>query len=115
MSDIEAWLEQFKDAWTSHDIEQVLELFTKDVVYHESPSDRREGKEDVREAWQEIKEQENIDLSVDVFSSDGNKHTVQWELSCTVNGSPVEANGVYLIQLTTDGRCCSFWQYTVNS
>ena len=34
---IDQWLKDFKDSWMAHDIDAVMELFTHDVDYWETP------------------------------------------------------------------------------
>jgi hypothetical protein len=107
---IQSWLEKFKNGWKKGEVDEVLALFTDDVEYWETPSEKLEP-EELREEWNGVQQQEDIELDTEVFSSNGNKYTVQWELSYTECGEITELRGVYLIKLNSEGRCYEFWQY----
>lgn len=107
---IEEWLQQFRENWDNKDVEKVLSLFTEDVTYYETPTEKL-APEELENEWKNIKEQEDIRLELDLFSSDGNKHTVQWELSYISDGKRNELRGIYLIKLNENGKCIEFWQY----
>jgi len=109
--DIEQWLSEFKDAWLARDVPAVLDLFTDDVIYYETPSERLDGKDAVRAAWTEIHEQEAVSLDLDIFSRTPPQYTVQWRLSYRKNEEGREIRGVYLIKLDADNTCYEFWQY----
>ncbi|MDY6768533.1 MAG: nuclear transport factor 2 family protein, partial [Candidatus Nanohaloarchaea archaeon] len=83
---IDGWLEQFREAWISHDIDAVLDLFTDDVDYYETPFEQLEGKDEIREEWKAVLHQEDIGLSLELYASDDNRHVVQWELEYTCEG-----------------------------
>jgi ketosteroid isomerase-like protein len=110
MEDIEAWLQEFKKNWKERNVDEVLDLFTEDVDYWETPSEKL-GPEELREEWESVKEQEDIQLDFEVFSRDKGKYTVQWELSYIEDGEENELKGVYLIKLNKEGKCEEFWQY----
>jgi ketosteroid isomerase-like protein len=107
---IQDWLQSFRKNWKRGNVEEVLQLFTDDVDYWETPS-KKLDLEELREEWKTVKEQEDIRLKFEVFSQDKNKYTVQWELSYIKDGEKSELKGVYLIKLNKEGRCEDFWQY----
>lgn len=112
---IEDWLEQFHDAWKRHDIDAVMDLFTDDVEYWETPHYRIESKQELEKEWQAIKIQQNIQIETKLFSSaDDNKHTVIWNLSYENNGNTHKSAGTYLISLNEEGKCY-FFHYTGES
>ena len=110
MSEITDWLEKFKNNWEEKQPEKVLELFTEDVKYFERPDQVLE-KDEIRSEWENIKQQEDIELNTKLFSEDSNRFTVQWNLSYKKNGEKTELNGIYLIVLDDRGLCEEFWQY----
>ncbi len=110
MEDIEAWLQGFRKNWKKGNVDRVLQLFTDDVEYWETPSEKLDPKE-LRKEWESVKEQEDIQLDFEVFSGDGEKYTVQWELSYIKDEEKNELKGVYLIKLNKEGKCEEFWQY----
>ncbi len=109
---IEAWLQKFKKSWVSKDIDTVLELFIEDVEYFETPFQRLE-KEELRQEWRSIREQKDIGLEFEVFNSDESRHAVIYRFECVVDGESHRSEGVYLIELNSEGLCRSFRQYPV--
>ncbi len=108
--DIGRWLDQFEDTWERKDIDSVLDLFTDEVVYYETPFERLEG-EALREEWETVREQEDISIETKVFARDGDRFAVEWSLGYTKNGDRHHLEGVYLIRLNDGNRCREFRQY----
>ncbi|QGA80085.1 YybH family protein [Candidatus Nanohalobium constans] len=109
--DIRKWLQKFEKSWKSQDVESVLELFTGDVVYYETPTQKLESKDEIREEWEGIESQKDIELDFEVFSADEEKFTVKWSLSYFQNGKQRDLNGIYLIGLNKENKCFEFRQY----
>lgn len=109
--DIQKWLEEFRQSWRSKDIDSVMSLFTDDVKYHETPFEKLESKEKIREEWESVKDQEDVHLKSELFSKDREKFTVRWRLSYKIQGQKKELKGVYLIKLNENNKCFEFWQY----
>ena len=112
-NEINEWINKFKQNWKNKNIEEVLNLFTEDVDYYETPTQKLEP-EELRKEWETVKQQEDISLDLEIFSSTEHKHTVQWELTYTQDGERTEMEGVYLIKLNSNGKCHEFWQYCQN-
>lgn len=107
--DINQWLVAFKKYWSTHDIESVMNLFTDDVEYWETPFYKLDNKDHLRQEWQAILTQQDVKLQTSVFSSSvDNKHTVIWQLSYVRDGELRESAGTYLICLNDDGLCNFF-------
>ena len=111
--DIDEWLKKFKQAWIGKDVDRVMELFTDDVDYFETPFIEFENKDELREEWESIKAQEDIDLELEVFGSEEERFTVIWNLSYREDGKELDSRGVYLIKLNEENRCFEFAQYPV--
>ena len=47
--DINQWLENFKENWKQKNVDKVLELFSPEVEYHETPTRKLETREEIRE------------------------------------------------------------------
>lgn len=107
---IEKWLETFTKAWMDKDIDVVLKHFSEDVEYWESPFKQVTFQSGLAEAWQAIEAQENVELSTKVFNSDGQRHTVKWQLHYEKGGSEQNWAGVYLLELNEHGKCTYFEQ-----
>jgi len=108
---IEEWMERFEHAWTQQDIDAVLDLFTPGVEYHETPTQELEDRDAVRNEWEAIHDQQDIELDWSVYASDGDRHTVRWELDYINEGNQHHLAGIYLIELDDEGHCTTFWQY----
>lgn len=110
--DIENWLEDFERNWEKKDIESVLELFTEDVDYYETPFEKLDNKKELREEWRSIKNQSDIELETEIFSKEEDKFTVKWRLQYSKNREQNILKGIYLIKLNSRNKCYEFWQYS---
>lgn len=108
---IDDWLIKFKTNWEDKNIDDVMSLFSVDVVYYETPFKRLNSLDEVREEWAAIENQDKIDLNYNLFSSDGNKYTIQWDLKYYNKEKQKHFSGVYLIKLNEMGLCYEFWHY----
>lgn len=108
---INEWLKEFKAGWTAKDIDRVIDLFTDDVEYWETPFKKLENKNDVRDEWQAIIMQSEIDINLSVYSSESSRYAVVWSLSY-IDSKSVTQNwaGVYLIELNENAKCVYFYQ-----
>ncbi len=108
---IDGWLQKFKEYWQTHNIDGVLGLFDKNVIYYETPSNKLENFEALAKEWKSITEQNNISLIYQIFSSDKNKYSVIFKLKY-FDKQKVEKNfaGTYLIELNNTGLCTYFHQ-----
>ena len=109
---IEQWLDRFNTSWTNHDISAVMDLFTHDVEYWETPYYKLDSKDHLEQEWQEILKQQGITTQTRIFNSSAdNKHAVIWQLRYTRDDEIRESAGTYLIGLNDDGLC-NFFHYT---
>ena len=113
--DIYTWLSEFEYYWKTRDVDSVLSLFKKDVEYWETPHNKINSFNELKKEWKVIKYQQNIDLWTRVFSSEGNKHSVKWELTYEKVNGPLIWAGVYLIELDEKGLCTYFLQVGENN
>jgi len=106
---IDKWLSLFKEAWVSHNIDKVLSLFHSQVVYYETPFCKLDNFAALENSWDAIKKQNDIQLNLKVFCSEGNKHAVLWRLEYTKSGKLQKYAGSYLIELDKDNKCIYFF------
>jgi hypothetical protein len=110
--DISQWLDAFNNYWLTYNIDFVMDLFTDDVEYWETPFYKLESKEHLKQEWQAILSQKDIKHQTSIFSSTAdNKHAIIWNLSYLKNGILYESAGTYLIGLNNKGLC-NFFYYT---
>ena len=108
---IEEWLAKFNEAWLSKNIDNVLALFSEDVIYFETPFVKINSYDELRKEWLSIKDQDDLYLDLKLFSSQENRHTVLWSLGyATSPNSSRELSGTYLICLNDEGLCTYFHQ-----
>ena len=108
---INEWLEKFKEGWLGKNVEDVLSLFSKDVTYYETPYIKVDSYDQLKEEWSAIREQKDMYLNLQLFTSQENKHTVIWHLGySTSTSSHRELSGTYLIKLNDEGLCTYFHQ-----
>lgn len=106
---IEVWIEEFKKAWLAKNIRAVTNLFTEDVEYWETPF-QKIAPRDLNETWKAVLDQENISLVVEPIVSDGLHHTLRWEVAYERGGDAFQWAGVYIIELSDEGKCNYFYQ-----
>jgi hypothetical protein len=108
MSKINTWLELYKKFWISRDIEGVLSLFSQDVKYG-NHFNTHPNFNSLKEEWESIKNQRNVYLNFEIFSKEGNKYTIVWELKYTNPANKeIHMKGTYLMKLNTEGKCIYF-------
>lgn len=110
MKQIEEWLENFRVAWKTHDIEKVIGLFSDNVEYWETPFVKMASIDALKKEWEYVGSQKNISLRTEVFSAIDNKYSVEWFLTYENKENEVkEFGGVYLIELNEHDKCCYFF------
>lgn len=109
-SRITEWLKEFKNSWEAKDIGAVLELFSDDVEYWETPFKKLSSKDELRHEWSAILDQENISISTDLFATEGSIYVVKWHLSYEKDQEQSEWAGIYLVELNDEGKCEYFHQ-----
>jgi hypothetical protein len=109
--DIKTWLKIFEESWKSQDVENILCLFDKKVIYYETPTHKLNSSKELAIEWNEIKKQTKISLKFNIFSSERNKHTIFFELNYFDEmGIKQNFSGIYLIELNELGLCNYFYQ-----
>ena len=109
---IEKWLDVFKNSWTNKDVPAIVELFSDDIEYWETPYKKLSSVEEVKSEWASIQNQDNIKVETTIFSRSEQQDcfTILWELDYTSNSSQKEWAGIYLIKLNEQGKCYYFYQ-----
>jgi hypothetical protein len=107
---IDEWLNVFCSSWIKQDVDAVMRLFTDGVDYWETPFVQYDSVETVRKGWEVVKTQQNINIQARRAVSEGNTHTVQWELHYERDASHFTWAGLYLIRINEMGLCDYFYQ-----
>lgn len=107
---INKWLDNFKTAWLTKDIDAVLNLFDEGVEYWETPNKKVDVTK-LKNEWLGIHLQDNISLDLSVYSSQDKRFTVKWRLSYTDQQATQQNwSGIYLVELNNDNKCTYFYQ-----
>jgi hypothetical protein len=108
-SNIKDWLRRFRSAWASQDPNAAAALFADNAEYWETPFKRLASHDEILREWQPIRDQQDIQLDLEVFSSNGPKHAVLWNLTYQgADGNRRKFAGTYLITLNDQGLCTYF-------
>jgi len=109
---IEEWLDAFKNSWINKNVPAIVELFSDDIEYWETPFKKLSSVEEVKSEWDSIHNQDNIKVEMTIFSKSKQQDcfTVLWSLDYVSNGSLMKWAGIYLVKLNKQGKCCYFYQ-----
>jgi hypothetical protein len=107
--EINNWLKEFRFYWERKDVNGVLNLFSEDVVYYESPFEKIKF-EDLGKEWKDILNQDSISVDFQVFSKSDGKYVIKWNLRYIENKKINHFSGLYLIELDEEGLCSYFYQ-----
>ncbi|CAN5836463.1 hypothetical protein BH23ACT10_BH23ACT10_22980 [soil metagenome] len=110
------WLEAYGRAWIDGDPEAVVQLFTKDAAYFETPFDPPMiGHDTIRTYWHEGAElgQRDVRFSHDVVAVEADVAIARWHAVFvrTDDGTVVELDGVLLAEFDDAGRCRQFREW----
>ncbi|MEF8880671.1 MAG: hypothetical protein V5A72_02485 [Candidatus Nanohaloarchaea archaeon] len=92
-------------------VDEEVKLFSENMEYNETPTQKLQDKQEIRGEWQNIKDQEDINLDLEVWSRDEDKYIVKWHLEYTEDNARTVLNGIYLIKLNEENKCTEFWHY----
>jgi len=96
---------------SKEDIKAILNIFSEDVEYYETPFQRLKNRAEIELAWKEIAPQTDIKLDFEVFNKEGDKYVVKWNLKF-FDKKEFVYKGVYLLSLNSDNKCNYFMQYS---
>jgi uncharacterized protein (TIGR02246 family) len=117
-SDVQAWLDQYLDAWGANDATRIAALFTDDATYRYHPYDADDqvlhGRDRIVESWLEQPDDPGTwEASYEAYAADGARAvavgTSHYEPTAT---DPERLyHNVFLMDFAPDGRCSSFTEY----
>lgn len=103
-------MDKFINYWKLHEVDDVLDLFTDNVEYWETPFNKVSDKSSLKKEWEYVKNQRNIEIFYDVFLKNRNKFSIIWKLKYLNEKNEIKIfSGVYLIGLNNDGKCNYFF------
>ncbi len=87
-----------------------MNLFADGIEYWETPFDKVPDLGQLRTEWESVKNQKDIQITCEVFSQDGDKYSVIWDLEyLDGSGAKRKLKGVYLVKLNIDNKCTYFF------
>ncbi len=111
MEKINNWLDKLITFWKSQDIDEVMNLFTDDVEYWETPFKKLADSDELRCEWENIKNQQNIVINYKVFSKEEDRYSILWNLEYKdIFNQLKQYRGIYFIRLNSDNKCYYLFQ-----
>ena len=108
------WMEQYLDAWNSHDGSRVAAFFAEDGTYENVMGTAHKGQDAVK-AYVEMNHQSSSDFRMSLLNTVASDHqyAVEWEYSGTNDGEipgfpaskrPFRLQGVSIGELDAEGK-----------
>lgn len=112
-----AWLERYANAWRRHDLDLAADLFAEDVAYSFDPfSPSIRGRDAVVNYWRHALDgQRDLDLTVRLWSSEGEFASAEWWAAFERDGSVVTLSASLLLRFDDDGRCLELHEHWIGS
>ena len=112
------WVNTMGKAWITRNPELIPPLFADEFKYFESPfADPVTSKKDLLILWQEVPQsQKDVKFNFEIISSSDFRYIAHWQASFTRTPSGKKAflDGIFLINLNSEGLCTLFKQWWVN-
>lgn len=108
MKKFEEWLSKLKDSWSNNDIDSVVQLFSKECVYYETPFSLLQSTEAINKVWLPVLDHKDIRLNFNVVRSNDTGAVIAWAYKFIHNGESKLSEGAYYIELDKDGLCNFF-------
>jgi ketosteroid isomerase-like protein len=106
---VAAWLGRFAEGWQRQDTDTLVDLFTRDGSFWETPFGPPEaGSEAMRQGWDDLwPYQRDGQMHAEVLAVEGNAAVARWWATYTRLPDHVyrELDGILLLRFSDDGRC----------
>lgn len=99
------WCQKLQKFWQQKEIDKIIELFSKDVIYYEEPNNKITYKELIN-VWSEIKNQNTNNLEFKILLEDNNKCIANFILN-----ENTTIDMIYEIELNEENKCIYFKQW----
>lgn len=112
---VEAWLAKYETAWEQRSPDQVVQLFTENATYRETPFQApMNGRGGIRKYWTDVTaDQRSVDFKSDVIAVQGNVGVAHWSATfqSASSGNKVELDGVFVLTFDASGLCTSLREW----
>ncbi len=109
------WLENYREAWESHDPGFAAALFTEDSEYYWTPFENpKRGRDEIARAWeQETSRQQDIHFEYTVLAVNGPVGIAHWHTSFIrmATGKHVELDGIIMAEFDENNKCSIFREW----
>lgn len=105
MSNCINWCQNLKDFWHEKEIDKIIDLFSKEVVYYEEPTNKISYTELIN-VWNEIKDQDTKNIEFKVLVESSNKCIANFILK-----TDTTIDMIYEIELNEENKCTYFKQW----
>ncbi len=106
---VAGWLERFARGWQSRDTDTLVDLFTADGAFWETPFGPPDiGSEAMRRGWDELSpHQSDRHMHAEVLAVEGGTAVARWWATYTrlPQRAHRELDGIMLLRFADDGRC----------
>ena len=106
MNNVVKWCENLRDYWINKDIDNILNLFDKDVIYYEAPNEKLDSFDEISIAWNDIESQNTNDIKMKILCKENNKCIANFILK---DGTICDM--IYEIELNDANKCIYFKQW----
>ena len=115
---LKSWLDAYGRAWETRDPEAVIELFTEDATYQETPfSEPMRGRQAIHEYWAEkvARSQEQVSFGCEILAAAGDAGIAHWWASFvrTRSRTRVKLDGIFLLSFDSPDRCRALREWWV--
>ena len=115
---LKLWLDAYGRAWETRDPAAVVELFSEDATYQETPfSEPMHGRDAIRQYWVDSVEnyQEQIHFESEILAIVGDVGIARWRASFVrvATGKGVRLDGVFLLTFSAQGLCRKLQEWWV--
>ena len=113
---VRQWFKELEKAWSSKNISEIKDILSSKFIYYEHPFEKPFTTwSQVEKAWQEIKNQKIIKLSINPLIYKNLNGSASYHLKYKDNyGNLHESLGAYYVKLNRDGRAKEFRQWWVS-
>ena len=100
------WLEDYKQAWVTRNEMAIVELFTSDGQYFETPFLVYAGREEIYKYWTlNPGVQRDIRFQYQILSTYDSYAIVHWSAQFNRADDSRELDGIFLLDFTPEGKC----------
>src|SRR5215467_1126349 len=114
MMTLQEWIERYRRAWESGEVDDLVAIFTPNASYRSSVfREPHLGSEAIRGYWQRAAgAQRDVTVRMGQPVAAAGRVAVEWWTTMTdPNEGQVTLPGCLLLRFAADGRCSDLWEY----